>query len=308
MNDIRFSVILLTYNSSIDDIKSTLKSILNQNFIGYEIIVADDASNNFPRNEVEEIFKSYNYTNYTLCISDINKGTVKNYLGALKRAKGIVAKPIGAGDLLFDENALQHMYDFIVDNGYIMAFGRYKSFTFDSSGYVFADTMFAPRDIEAYKKGSIKEIKYNLLFSKDYICGAAIFGKTSSLIEYVSKIEPVVIYSEDFSSIYAAYEDKLIGFLDKYIVYYENSAGISHNETNGNNRLLKDSDAFWNYISEITSDKKLKRIIKRDKHAYSIKNRVLKELYRIIFVHPFMVKKYRKPIIIDKEIKGFLER
>ena len=46
----RFSIILLTYNVDMDEVKLTLKSILEQKFTDYEIVVSDDGSkeNHFP--------------------------------------------------------------------------------------------------------------------------------------------------------------------------------------------------------------------------------------------------------------------
>ena len=90
------SIVLLTYNSSIENIRKTLESIVPQSLNDFELIISDDCSSVDIREQVETLLHSYGISNYKYIRQQSNVGTVKNLLSASKLASGKYIKPIGA--------------------------------------------------------------------------------------------------------------------------------------------------------------------------------------------------------------------
>ena len=73
-----FSVVVCTYNSDIDKLFLTLKSILRQKNITYEIIITDDGSSFLEMSRIIEWFQKNNFNDYVIVANPVNLGTVKN--------------------------------------------------------------------------------------------------------------------------------------------------------------------------------------------------------------------------------------
>ena len=82
---IDISIIIVTYNSKWFELKATIKSVLMQKGINYEIIFADDGSKIKWNEKIREYVKG-DY-NYCFADSNINVGTVSNIINALKYQK-----------------------------------------------------------------------------------------------------------------------------------------------------------------------------------------------------------------------------
>ena len=101
-----FSVLMLTYNSSWDKTRQTLYSVLVQKDVSFEIIIADDGSdeNNFEK--IREYLAAWDFTTYYLVANEQNQGIVRNFNSGLVLCKGEYIKPLSPGDFLYDENTL----------------------------------------------------------------------------------------------------------------------------------------------------------------------------------------------------------
>lgn len=100
------SVLVLTYNPDKEKLFLTLKSILLQKGIRFQIVLADDGSEINFFNCVKEYFDSINFTNYALVANPINRGTVMNAWSGIKLCEGKYVKFISPGDLLYGETVL----------------------------------------------------------------------------------------------------------------------------------------------------------------------------------------------------------
>ncbi len=94
------SVVVLTYNSSLF-IRETLNSIIQQDYENFEIIVADDGS----EDSTPLILKEYSqsFSNIKLILNKSNRGITKNCNSAFFECRGDYIVFIGGDDLMLPE-------------------------------------------------------------------------------------------------------------------------------------------------------------------------------------------------------------
>lgn len=102
---LKFSIIIPTYNSG-DKLEYTLKSIINQTFSKYEIIIQDGLSLDITVN----IAKKYQllYSNISL-FSEKDSGVYDAMNKAVNKSTGDFCIILGAGDELIDEKVLEDL-------------------------------------------------------------------------------------------------------------------------------------------------------------------------------------------------------
>ncbi|NCA77616.1 MAG: glycosyltransferase [Alphaproteobacteria bacterium] len=102
--DIRVSVILITYNSSLYIIEA-LESIKNQSYRDFELIISDDCSSDNTCYLIEQwlVTNRSFFKNVILICSDHNLGIVKNCNRGLDIAKGQWIKMLAGDDLLLPD-------------------------------------------------------------------------------------------------------------------------------------------------------------------------------------------------------------
>ena len=253
----KFSIIVLMYNASIRSVLLTLKSILLQSFSEYEIIIADDGSLNRWELEIRDYFDKWRFTNYKFAPSQENVGTVKNILRALSYSDGKYIKCLGAGDLLFDSNALSIVYEKMERERIPWIFG-------DMEGYGIFDekitnkSFFAPIDKKPYIKKDRGMIKRNIVVLQDYISGASMFFDKYFLEDKLNEVKNSVKYIEDILQVLAVLQEEFPVALFRKLVIYEVGTGIS-TERKRDSRLEKDMDQFNGYLYQNYSDELIER-------------------------------------------------
>ena len=106
------SVLVLCYNNQ-EFIYENLQSIFAQTYPNIEILIADDASEQFEARDLLAWIrekKTPNISKVTLYENPINLGTVASLENLQKKSMGEFLFNIAADDVLFDENVLQSMY------------------------------------------------------------------------------------------------------------------------------------------------------------------------------------------------------
>ena len=83
MDVLKFSVLLVTYNSEWNDIKRTLDSIINQEFDSFELIISDDGSKDNKFAQIKKYMGDNHFDDYKLIEHKENQGTVKNLIRKL---------------------------------------------------------------------------------------------------------------------------------------------------------------------------------------------------------------------------------
>lgn len=106
----KFTVVLAHYNQ-MQLIKEAIYSILKQKYDRIELIITDDCSKYFNREEITKFIennKKGNLENYFIIKNNENIGTVKTLNKAVRKATGDYILFFAADDKLYDENVLEN--------------------------------------------------------------------------------------------------------------------------------------------------------------------------------------------------------
>ena len=278
-NKCKVTVAVISYNPVWEKLRNTLKSIVWQKNVDFEIIVADDGSEHDSFDKVEQYLKEKKITNYRLVKNPINQGIVKNVLSAVNVAQGKYIKLISPGDFLYDENTLHEFVDFAEKNPAAFYFGNMFYYSLDTNDRILTYTdKKNPRDLRPWKKHNIKKIRKNYLVDCDYICGAVCMYNTEKLAKYLTEISSFVSYAEDCSMIYMIANNENCCYINtRGGVWYEFGFGISTKKNEAwNNRIRNDNKNLfvhlleknliptWNYkllFSDSKTERRLLRLI-----------------------------------------------
>lgn len=289
-----FSVLLLSFNASEEQIEHTVMSILEQKDIRFEIIVCDDCSKDNHFDYIEELLKIHNFTNYTLLGTDKNMGTVRNILRGLEIAKGKYAKLIGMGDLLYCETTLKEVHDFMEKNQIQSCFGLIEGYRIKDGEFYPAEHS-SPIDIQVYKNADKEKIAKNLIVVEDWVSGVCIFATTAYYYKYISMMRDKVIYCEDWASALALIDDEYLTLLDDYVVKYEVGDGVSTTPNPAwRAKLLEDNKQFWKLFTEYAKEKNVEkydkhlRAVNRKKKLEKIKNPAIQFVLKAI-TNPYLI-------------------
>lgn len=118
MKDLKFSILIPTYNGG-DVLGKTLKSLLSQSFVNYEIIVQDDVSND----NTEGVVKSFGDERIKFYRNEKNLGYPGNLEEVRKKASGDIIYLMGQDDILADE-ALANTHKVFQENPEVGAVTR----------------------------------------------------------------------------------------------------------------------------------------------------------------------------------------
>ncbi len=289
----KFSVIVLTYNPVLSKVIFTLDSIVQQDLDDFEIIIADDGSENNLFPQIEEYFAEKSFTNYKLVSNKQNVGTVKNILSGLEVAEGKYIRDFGTGDCFFAKDTLRRVYQFLEKSDKEGCFGLMCGFYKDAEGNVCRKEFCHPFDINAYRslsKNKEKRILKNLVLYSDHASGAATCYRRDYYMEYLQKIEGIVKYEEDIFQVLAALEGRNMVLFDEYLVWYEMGEGVSTQKNSRFAQLLqKDVDNFYEMIFEKFPEHRLVKKRKKVNRFYKIKNLYVRTILRF-FVNPDAIR------------------
>lgn len=107
------SVIILSYRN-FKYIYEAIDSVLCQSYPSIELIIADDSSENFPQQQLEEYIsgkKNNCISSYSIYSNPTNYGTVKNLNTAIKKSKGKFIAVLAGDDKFYDSTVLTKIVD-----------------------------------------------------------------------------------------------------------------------------------------------------------------------------------------------------
>ncbi len=217
---------VLTYHPDYDKLFITLTSIIRQKGCTIEIIIGDDGTEEFRKEEVEQWLLERGFLDFRIICSQQNQGTVHNALNVLTAAHGDYVKLISPGDYLYSDTVLTDMLSFMKEEGYRVAFGRACYYHKGDEVYQILDLM-KPVDLEPYEKKDFSAIKKACLLYSDYILGAVFVGERRLVTAYTRGIADTIIYGEDCVYIMMIADDIEIGFWNQNFIWYEYGTGIS---------------------------------------------------------------------------------
>lgn len=231
MNKIDVSVIVCTYYSDYEKLLLTMKSIICQLGVSFEIIIADDGTKDFNQNRVMEMLKdSHNNVDVRFSVLEENKGTLRNVLTAMQCACGEYVYLISPGDMLHDENVLRDMYEHAIQYKKDILFGNVVAYTRDGDRYGLTTLENNPTNPSWFNKNN-KLAKEVAFYYGRGIFGCSFMRKKEVAIlcaeQIVNNLEDVK-YIEDYSTTALALSEGYnVGWIDRNVVFYESNTGIS---------------------------------------------------------------------------------
>ncbi len=235
------SVIILSYNPKIEKMCRTIRSIIGQKNINFEVVVSDDGSTLPEFDKIEHFFYENNFKNYKIVKNKKNEGTVKNCLAGLQYATGEYIFLTSAGDMLYDQNTLRDFYVFSKKKKTKVCFGDVIYYSYDKKEIKIHDVIGRPARPQLYLDNYSFLNQKVEFFYEDMILGAAFFREREFAKKYFQKIEKSSKYVEDgTSTLYALADNIKIEYYNRNIVWYEYGSGVSTGKNKKWLDLLKD--------------------------------------------------------------------
>ncbi len=244
MEGYKVSVAVVTYNPDKEKLLATLRSILLQKNIRFQIVIADDGSAEPEFTAVEQLFAQYGFTDYVLLHNEKNRGTVYNILSATENSTGTYIKTISPGDMLSGEDILREWTDYLERCGAVYSFADVVCYKNEESGVQAVECPAHPQIVSCYLNGDAEEARCRNLIFNDLFLGAALLCRRDVQLQYISEIAGKVVFAEDNIYRLMAYDRIPVCYFPHNAVVYEVGSGIS---TSGSSvweeRLRKDWDA-----------------------------------------------------------------
>ncbi len=276
------SLVVVSYNSDYSKLFRTLYSIIIQKNIDFEIIIADDGSENFQKAIIENWFYENKFINYKIVKNSQNNGTVVNALSGIRLARGKYIKQLSPGDFLYNNTVLNKLLLYLEKNDLKLCFGKAVSYKFDiESKKIEIVNSCAPRNLKPYIKHNRRKIQKNYLINRDYVNGMAVVGETKLIKNYLEKLVGHVKYAEDCIYILMVANGIELFYWDECLIWYEIGAGISTSKSDvwgkriyDDNRecfkILKEECPEWEKAYKINFEKSFLYYLHKVKRKVSI--------------------------------------
>lgn len=257
-NQILFSIVIPTYNRA-HLIEETIKSVLNQEYKNFEVIIVDDGSSD----NTEEIIKSYNDNRiYYYKKKNEERSIARNF--GLNKAKGDYVYLLDSDDIIYPHH-LKTAFDYINNSNKI-------------------DVFFLPYEILDIKTGKVKSLKkINNTINDELINGNFLSCHGVFLSKVVArnfKFKEDLVRGEDY--------EFWLQIASEYEIKYHNivtSALIIHNERSVNDTdihfLIDQKNKFLNFIKNNSS------IVKKYGNHF---NKIFSHTYSYIALHAALAK------------------
>ncbi len=234
------TIITMTYKN-FSGIKKTVNSVLSQSYERIEYIISDDGSDNFPKDEIQNMIEGKIHQQQIIQNMP-NVGTVRNATGACKAAHGKYILFLSCGDVFYERDSVKKIVERFEKEQCELLAVRRVAFTGDYFPMFFMPHLGA---IKLLNKMNTSQKQYNAYItthSWDAVSGSALYYKKEILEEY-----------NYFDNKYRLWEDG--PFIERYLrsnaityafdiigIWYE-YGGISTSKT-PNPILLKDQQLF----------------------------------------------------------------
>lgn len=252
------TVLVITYKPNYNKLFLTLKSIIVQKDIKFDIVIADDGSPDFDNDAINKWFDAHSFSDYQIIALAENAGTVKNIENGLKSCSGKYLKLISPGDLIYNEFTLKKFFDFCESNNYEVAFGNSIYYTYIEEKISVYPKLHYPNILKPYRKNNFKKAKFNFLVFGDFILAPSYFVNTSLFNKYYLQIADKVKFAEDTMYILMIADGVEPHYLNSPIVWYEYGTGIStSNNSKWISLIVKDLLSVGEMIREINPEYKI---------------------------------------------------
>ena len=230
----KVSVVIATYNQ-VRFIEETVMSAINQETdFPYEVIVADDGSNDGERDLLQDIQKRYP-EKLRLIFNEKNMMVTRNYINAFREARGEYVATIDGDDIWTDKRKIQKQAD-ILDSikDVSLVHTGYQSFNSETQDIIATiNTWDSPMSLES----GLKNVE-NYLLDK-YSCyplGSSSFFRKSQYFENIDKYEKLI--NDKYTVGEGTLLNVMMSFMGKYmflpdlmVKYRVVDSSLSHFET-----------------------------------------------------------------------------
>lgn len=220
------SVITTTFNK-FQYLYETLESIFMQDYPNIELIIGDDGSSVFPRQEIEQFIEAHRGNNISkVCIlhEDENHGTVWNCHNCRSMASGVILMGIASDDRFYDEKVISDVVAYFQKTGaeIVTCKREYVDAQTGKAILVMPDRQYA---------GWIKRLPANKLFEKmgsiGFISGSNTYY-TRDFYDTFGGFDRLYKYIEDYPFFLKVLRNGVgIRFYDRISIKYRYGAGIS---------------------------------------------------------------------------------
>lgn len=266
------SVVLMTYNQTIDSIILSIESVLHQKGCEFELVIADDGSQENQKPAIESYLSRMGFKSFSFVRSPQNRGIVSNLLAGVQAASFSIIKPLSPGDLLYRSDTLTSIEAFCNETGVEIGFGRLMGYS-EEGDRIRRFAYNAPTNPGIYNDLSVdcSILAKSQLLETDWIPGCSLFYRKDFISRYLMQLrdEFGVIYSEDLTCPLITMDDIRIRFLDQYILWYEIGTGISTTGSKASRkRMYRDHRSFFSGLVKQNSDSSL---CKRAMNAFRLR-------------------------------------
>ena len=285
----KISVILCTYNSSINKIYQSLYSVLRQNMKDYEIIIADDGSENNNASRIENFFRQNSFSRYKLLLHKENVGTVLNLYDAVQKAEGEYIFGIGPGDFVYNRNVFDSLYEFAKNQADDFIIGDLVFYS-RANGKIKLYKRFAPNLPEVFNLcNDLYFVPRLLIFYQNNPVGVTYFRKRETFQHYLREIAGKVVYQEDKSTtLLYLFDSNRIRYYKQPIVWYEFGTGISTSgDKNWEKRLDKDELVFKKIITKKNPKSRILNAIYAERGLRRLK---YTDIYIVLYIWKAYIK------------------
>jgi glycosyltransferase involved in cell wall biosynthesis len=268
----KFSICIPTYNRG-HDLLFTIKSVIDQTYTNWELIIIDDSTNN----DTKRVVDSFNNSKILFIKNKIRLGLVKNWNRCLELANNEYIQILHHDDILLP-NSLELYTNFIVKNKDVM-FLHGDAYTtnapyFDKLNYC------VTQDKKVLHKGDEAVLK--VLFNHNFACSSVVINK--KIIESLGYFDTNAWVSPDYE--YYARIGKSYNFyhVDKPIVVF-----ITHSKNTHISGYTFDSFLYDNLYYQ---EKVLGYLSENSQKESIISNKILKNAFLTIGINLLFSKKY----------------
>jgi glycosyltransferase involved in cell wall biosynthesis len=248
------SCIIPTYQQ-INYLYETLDSVFAQNYESIELIITDDATDNFPKDEVEKYINNNKHGNiirYVILTHKHNVGTVKNMNSAIKECKGELIIPLASDDCFYDENVINRVVNLFITKKFdVLSCSRMKySVDLKEPIRLIPHPAYSGL-LDRYMNMANKQYTSMALGSTfEFASGSALYYSAAFIKEYGGYDEKYVLWEDGpFLARTAREGIKIDSAFDIIAIKYR-VGGISSNKKNTPNLIYRDycNMIKWEYL------------------------------------------------------------
>ena len=263
------TVLVLTYHPDPEKLRRTLLSILLQQDVSLEIVVADDGSEDNRREEIVDLFESHGFSDYRLVMNPRNRGTILNVISGLEVAAGEYTKCLSPGDFLAAPDALSGWLRFMREKGSDWSFSEVVNYHMEDGEERISTEMAMPIYAKPYLEGDRNRARWNYVVLDDVAPGCAFMGRTELKLRYAKELADAGNkFGEDYLFRVMMFDGVCGDYYPAATVFYEYATGISSGRSKKWTQLL-----FGEYLrmNRLMADRKGQDAFQRKMAKYALR-------------------------------------